>query len=161
MASRAIPCRPREGGAWQCYIPEDGVVLSPHVEVFRGETCDGYPFQMRPTQLAAVVSVAMPNCNPRITDAPCDKPDSHEEYAHLIEQKFVAALGAARLAGANVVVMPDAGCGVYGNNPSVVGRLFGKVVQDSFEGIFDEIHLVCSPEFSASAKATGCNTACE
>lgn len=112
-------------------------------------------------QLAAVVSVAMPNCNPCIKDAPCDKPDSHEEYTHLIEKKFVAALGAARLAGANVVIMPDAGCGVYGNNPSEVGRLFAKVVQDSFKGTFDEIHLVCSPEFSASAKSTGCNSACE
>jgi uncharacterized protein (TIGR02452 family) len=147
----ARPSRPRHG-AWHCHIPEDGVVLSPQVEVFRGETCEGYPFQMHPTELAAIVSVAMPNCNSRVHDAPYDRPQSDAEFDLLLEKKFTALLGAAMLASANVIVMPDAGCGVYGNSAGAVGRIFGSVVSTHFKDAFAEIHLVGKPEFAAAAQ---------
>lgn len=148
------PQHQSNGRAWQCHIPVDGVVLSPNVEVFRGETGEGYPFLADPVELAAVVSLAMPNCNSHMHDAPCDRPPSDSEFRHLLQSKFMAVLGAASLAGANILVMPDAGCGVYGNSPEEVGRIFGEVVQNSFAGVFDEIHLVGKEHFAAAVKAT-------
>lgn len=49
------------------YIPEAGVVLSPFVELFRKDVTTGYEFRKEgPVVLDAVVSVAMPNLNPRV-----------------------------------------------------------------------------------------------
>jgi len=145
--------RPCAQGAWHCHIPETGVVLSPNVEVFRGSTDNGYPFLAAPVELAAIVSVAMPNCNPHMRDAPCDRPQSDSEYQQLLSQKFIATLGAAVLSGADVLVIPDVGCGVYGNNPEEVGKIFGNVLNMYFKGAFKEIHFVGKAEFAGAAQS--------
>ena len=66
------PPRKRDGSTWQPHLPDDGVLLSPHVEVFREGTTLGYGFRDSVTCLAAVVSVAMPNCNTKMSDSPVD-----------------------------------------------------------------------------------------
>lgn len=138
------------------YIPADGAVLSPGVQVFRGGSDDGYPFlpgtdDGSAARLAAVVSVAMPNRNPRVMDAPVDAPSNQKEYHATLVQRFTAALTAALLAEASVVVVPDLGCGVYGNDPQAVGRALGEVVRRCFPEAFAEIHLVGLPAFVEAA----------
>ena len=39
----------------ECHLPDDGVLLSPDVEVFRGGSGEGYPFWQNPACLTAVV----------------------------------------------------------------------------------------------------------
>lgn len=141
------------GGPWHCHIPVDGVVLSPHVEVFRGGSFEGYPFWSQPVELAAIISVAMPNSNQAMADAPLDAPRDRQEYLDVIAEKFTAVLVAAARTGADVIVMPDVGCGVYGNNPTDVGRVLGEVVRKHFPDTFTEIHLVGKPAFADAAEA--------
>lgn len=125
-------------------------MLSPDVEVFREGTHRGYEFLQKPVKLCAVVSAAMPNCNPRLRDAPCDRPASEEAYHQLLTRKFDAVFEAALEAGADVLVIPDVGCGVYMNDPVAVGRALGQIAV-RFNGWFREIHVVGSSDFRASA----------
>jgi len=133
------------------YIPKDGAVLSPHVELFRGDDEDGYPFLPEVLKLDAVVSIAMPNCNDQVSDAPVDKPDDPAEYMALLEAKFASMLYAAAESKALVLVVPDVGCGVYMNDPRTVGEAFGRTVINRCPRLFDEIHIVGSEEFAQSA----------
>lgn len=150
-------CPPRkvDGSQWDCYIPEDGVVLSPNVEFFRGGTAEGYPFHPAAQCIAAVVSVAMPNCNQRVRDAPTDAPRTRDAYLALLSKKFTAVLAAAVQAGAQSLVIPDAGCGVYENQPRDVGRAFGEALRWRFPGAFAEIHLVGQQAFADAAEEAG------
>lgn len=153
----ANPQYTRSGRPWDCHIPEDGVVLSPHVEVFRQDAHQGYPFMRIPVELAAILSVAMPNFNARVKDAPCDYPATEQEYYELIEKKFTALLGAASVAGVDVLVMPAVGCGVYQNRADLVGHIFGDVLRRGFPGVFKEIHLLGSSDFTSAAVAATAN----
>jgi len=114
------------------YVPVDGVVCSPKVEVFRGGSDQGYPFMDRPTTLGAVISVAMFNCNPSIRDAPMDAPVDLEEYREAVRKKFRSVLTATVRSGCSALVMADAGCGVYKNDPAIVGQIFGEVLRKEF-----------------------------
>lgn len=133
---------------WQRYIPEDGVVLSPNVEVFRDGTATGYQFRSEVTRLAAVVSLAMPNCNAKVRDAPVDFPANPDDYFPLISAKFKAALNAATQVDADTLVVCDAGCGVYQNDPATVGHTFGKVLREYFLKNFSEVHIAGSSTFA-------------
>lgn len=144
--------KPDGGGPWQCHIPFEGAVLSPGVEFFRAGSLSGYPFLEEPVCFAAVVSVAMPNCNSSVRDAPRDVPPIDAVYHRLLEAKFTAALAAAVLAGANVLVVPDAGCGVYGNKASDVGQALGSSLR-RMPLHFREVHLVGSADFALAVTA--------
>mmetsp|Transcript_55307 Transcript_55307/g.131932 ORF Transcript_55307/g.131932 Transcript_55307/m.131932 type:complete len:623 (+) Transcript_55307:82-1950(+) len=150
--SYAVPRLPRHGGEWHCHVPEDGAILSPHVEVFRAGTTEGYPFLDEATCLTAIVSIAMPNCNDRVRDAPYDKPPSPEAYRTLLQQKFTAMLAACLMANADTIVLPDVGCGVYGNDPEDVGFAFGRALASGFSHVFRDIHIVGGKEFAAAAE---------
>lgn len=141
-----------------CYIPENAAVLSPHVEVFRGGTNDGYEFwpQDRVRCLAAFVSVAMPNLNERVHDSPLEKDIPKDAYLDLIAKKCTAVLAAAAQAGCTCLVVPDMGCGVFRNDPVIVGRIFGQCASSPcFHNQFSEIHLCGSNAFSDAAIAAG------
>eukprot|EP00928_Gymnodinium_smaydae_P027182 TRINITY_DN21099_c0_g1_i1.p1 TRINITY_DN21099_c0_g1~~TRINITY_DN21099_c0_g1_i1.p1 ORF type:complete len:497 (-),score=42.18 TRINITY_DN21099_c0_g1_i1:325-1770(-) len=115
-------------GDWISYIPEHGVILSPHVELFRGPYSTGYAFLQSSIKLAAVVSVAMPNLNRDIRDSPVDAPRREEDYRALLDSKLRAALRAASLAEAGVVIVPGLGCGVFLNRPQEVGNALGRAI---------------------------------
>lgn len=136
-----------DGDTWIGYIPEDGVVLSPRVEVFRQGTAEGYGFRhARPTELTGVVSVAMPNCNRDVRDAPLDKPSSLAKYHRVLRQKLSAALGAAASLGATALVVPAIGCGVFHNDPQEVGAALGEVLAiPQLRGQLREV-LIAGPE---------------
>merc|ERR1712224_109459 len=107
----------------ECHIPEDGAILSPEVEVFRGTSSEGYPFRSKPVCLAGVVSVAMPNCNWDCRDSPVDRPDIDGDYEMLLRAKCTAMFAAAELMSADVVVVPKIGCGVFKNDPRLIGTI--------------------------------------
>ncbi|CAE7305825.1 unnamed protein product [Symbiodinium natans] len=149
-------CQPatQQGRPWTCHIPELGCLVSPEVEVFRGGTDVGYPFLSQVSKVA-VISVAMPNRNPQVRDAPIDAPPDPSSYQALILQKFAAVLASAgRVLGPDgALVIPDVGCGAYGNDPKEVGSLLGEALRQQ-PGLFAEIHLVGQDGFADAAEGT-------
>lgn len=135
------------------YIPEDGVVLSPRVEVFREGTRRGYAPLPKPWELTCMVSVAMPNLNERVRDAPLWKRPSAKEYRAAIKQRWRATLHAAFSAGASHIVCPDAGCGVYRNDPAIVGSALGEVLCSEYFGHFESLWIVGGAAFQSAVKA--------
>eukprot|EP00927_Polykrikos_kofoidii_P027772 TRINITY_DN24329_c0_g1_i1.p1 TRINITY_DN24329_c0_g1~~TRINITY_DN24329_c0_g1_i1.p1 ORF type:complete len:447 (-),score=65.94 TRINITY_DN24329_c0_g1_i1:275-1615(-) len=132
--------RGKGGSPWHAHIPQDGCVLSPNVEVFRGGTNDGYPFEEQPVALDGVVSVAMPNCNERMSDSPTDAHPETKGYMEQLTQKWRATLiAAARYTRAECLVVPDAGCGVFMNPPEKVGEALGTLLRTEFEGRFEKV----------------------
>lgn len=113
---------------WLCYIPDDGVVFSPSVEVFREGSSTGYKFMEKPVELCAVVNVAMPNKNSNVKDSPLDAPDDQKSYYQLLVTKFKVALGTAVAAGAQVLVIPGVGCGIFANDPRDMGAALADAI---------------------------------
>lgn len=107
------------------HVPEDGVIISPHVEIFRKGTDQGYALQMKPVAIAAVISVAMYNRNHSVRDAPVDAPEDSAAYELGTRHKLQALVHGAILANADALVLPDVGCGVFHNDARLVGRLMG------------------------------------
>jgi uncharacterized protein (TIGR02452 family) len=152
LPSYAKPKKQKDGSNWDFHIPEDGAVLSPFVEVFRGGTNEGYPFKTVPVKLAAILSVAMPNCNEKMKDAPIDRPPDDGKYMDLLITKFTAVMAAGIASGADCLVIPDLGCGVYLNKPEDVGKAMGTVMRGQ-EPPFLELHIVGSKEFAEAVAA--------
>jgi len=139
MPSWARPPARRDGSPWVLHLPDDGVLLSPMVEVFRDGTMHGYGFRETATVLTAVVSVAMPNCNEKMSDSPVDAHPETEGYKKQLSQKWLAVLQAASSClEATTLVVPDAGCGVFYNQPEAVGTSFGEVLRQ-FRGRFARV----------------------
>lgn len=135
------------------YIPVDGVVCTPKVEVFRGGSDEGYPFMEKPTLLGAVISVAMYNCNPTIRDAPMDAPVDPETYREGVRAKFRSVLAAAVQARCSALVMADAGCGVYKNDPTIVGEVFGDLLRREFWSHIKEVAICGMPQWQEAVVA--------
>lgn len=135
------------------YIPHDGAVLTPRVEVFREGTAEGYAFLPAPVELTCVVSVAMPNLNSRVRDAPLEKFGSSDAHRSAIACRWRAVLRAAISAGASDIVCPDAGCGVYGNDPTTVGTALGEVLRTDYWGLIKTLWLVGSEAFCSAVDA--------
>jgi len=132
-------------------IPVDGCVVSPGVEIFRATSDDGYAFQASPTRLVGVCSVAMFNMNPRVTDSPQDAPHDFDAYCRQTKQKFrVVITGAAELGG-EVLVCPDVGCGVFENDPQVVGSLLGEAIRE-LDGALAEVVLTGKSSFCEAVR---------
>jgi len=131
------------------HIPEDGVVVSPGVEVFRHGSSQGYATDER-TWLAGVLSVSMPNLNPSVRDSPVDVRPRADRQA-LVERKIHATLQGALSVGATVLVVPDVGCGAFGHHPTLVGEIFGRVLTDYY-GCFSEVVMVGDSRFFESAE---------
>jgi len=141
------------------YIPVDGVVLSPDVEVFREGANRGYPFLDDPWKLGAVISVAMFNKNSDMRDAPVDAPADENLYREQVEAKFRSVLAAAVKAGSTALVICDVGCGVYKNEPDVVGSILGKVLKQEFWGQLQEVSLCGQFKFQNAVVAAAQNHA--
>lgn len=135
------------------HIPEDGAILSPGVEVFRQGSAQGYAAFENGGSLIldAVISVAMPNMNPNMQDCPMDWRNKAQRE-RLVERKLRTVLQAASMMDAEVVVLPDVGCGVYGNLPELIGGAFGRVLSE-FPYCFTEVAVVGSLQFFNAAVA--------
>eukprot|EP00930_Biecheleria_cincta_P028191 TRINITY_DN19662_c0_g1_i2.p1 TRINITY_DN19662_c0_g1~~TRINITY_DN19662_c0_g1_i2.p1 ORF type:complete len:621 (+),score=112.39 TRINITY_DN19662_c0_g1_i2:31-1863(+) len=119
---------PSHHGRHHAHIPEDGVILSPNVEIFRKGSDQGYQLLGQPVEVSGVISMAMYNRNAKVGDAPCDAPLDPAAYAEGVRQKFTMLFHAAALSGADCVIVPDVGCGVFQNDPCEVGKICGKVL---------------------------------
>lgn len=117
------------------HIPEDGVVLSPNVEIFRKGSDQGYQLLVQPVEINGIISMAMYNKNDKVRDAPCDAPLDAAAYAEGVRQKFIMLFHAAVLSGADCVIICDVGCGVFRNDPYEVGKICGKVLA-GYAGFF-------------------------
>lgn len=116
--------------AFHAHVPVDGCIVSPFVEVFREGSNDGYGFLDAPVKLQGVCSVAMFNMNPRVSDSPLDAPRDFKTYCQQAKLKFRSvAMGALEM-GAEVLICPDVGCGVFGNDPEVLGTMLGQVLRE-------------------------------
>jgi uncharacterized protein (TIGR02452 family) len=133
------------------HIPVDGCILSPQVEIFRGNTDQGYFAHNRTTPIAAVVSIAMFNKNSRVRDAPVDAPEKESEYEDGVRSKLTAMVHAAALSGADAIIIPDVGCGVFQNDPNVCGRICGEVLFN-YGARFKRAVFTGSSQFFAAAQ---------
>eukprot|EP00438_Fugacium_kawagutii_P009241 Skav231852 [mRNA] locus=scaffold2307:16794:18047:+ [translate_table: standard] len=156
--SWARPAQKKDGTPWVSHLPDDGVLLSPKVEVFRDGTNDGYSFKDSVTLLSGIVSVAMPNCNEKMSDSPVDSNPDAEGYKTQLTKKWLAVLTAASACEeATTLVVPDAGCGVFYNPPEQVGESFGKALAE-FSGRFKQVFIAfpggkAGEAFAAAATA--------
>lgn len=141
----------QHGGQDGPYIPEDGCILTQHVEVFREPTATGYAFLHEPVALHAVASVAMYNCNRRVRDSPMDAPIEEAAYQRGVRAKLSAVLKAAGECGADALVCPDIGCGVFGNDPAVVGFLLGQALREG-PCCVPEVHVTGGPAFAGAVE---------
>lgn len=129
------------------YIPADGAVLSPSIEIFRTSTLDGYETLPQPLELACVASVSMPNLNSKVRDAPVSKYSTAEEYRTAICQRWRAALRVACIAGASDLICPDVGCGVYANDSKIVARALAVVLRMDYWRFVEQVWLVGNSTF--------------
>jgi len=106
----------------------DGCILSPFVEIFRGNTDQGYAAHTKTVPVTAVVSVAMYNKNWKVRDAPVDAPSDPQKYEEGVRKKFTTMLHAAALSGADSIIIPDVGCGVFQNDPHICGKILGETL---------------------------------
>jgi len=155
MAAETLQSSDEDGAQLGRYIPQDAVILSRDVEFFRGSTTEGYPFWESVEQVAAVITVAMPNCNSNVKDAPVDAPRDRDAYVSMLKDQFSAVLAAAVRAQVRVLVIPDAGCGAYGNDATDVGSIFGDTLRQGYLHCFEEIHLVGQRAFADAALQRG------
>jgi len=138
----AQPARCRDGSDWHQHLPQDGVLLSPKVEIFREGSDMGYAFKDEIVQLEAVISVAMPNCNERMSDSPVDRHPDPENYVAQLQERWTAVLASAAFnTEADCLVVPDAGCGVFRNSPAHVGHVLGRLLRSTFQGRFKRVVL--------------------
>jgi uncharacterized protein (TIGR02452 family) len=134
----------------QRYVPVEGCIVSPHVEVFRKDDGLGYEFLETSAELAGVISVAMFNINTRVRNNPVDAPENFATYCRQVRRKFKAMFCAAADLGAEVIVCPDIGCGAFGNDHLIVGALLGSVLRE-FPGLVSDVVLTGPQAFWEAA----------
>jgi uncharacterized protein (TIGR02452 family) len=134
----------------ETHIPTDGCIVSPAVEIFRSTSAEGYRFLETPVKLAGVVNMAMFNMNPRMNDAPQDAPRDFQKYCEQVKKKCAALIGGAAELGAEVFVTPDIGCGVFENDPKIVGALLGEALAE-MPGHFSEVWITGKHDFFEAA----------
>lgn len=137
------------------HIPETGAVLSPNVEIFRQGVSHGYaPCEEGPVVLAGVVTVAMPNLNPKVLHNPVEW-RTRPQREQLIEKKMNAMVQGAEMVDADVLVVSDIGCGKFGNDPRLIGAALG-IVLSRYPGHFQEIIITGGVRFfDAVCEAVG------
>ena len=149
---RRSPDHSQHHGHFHPHIPVTSCILSPQVQVFRDTSARGYAFQERPTALTGVCSIAMFNMNFRVSDSPLDAPHDFAEYCRQVKAKFRATLACLQKLKASVLVCPDVGCGVFENDPEVVGCLLGEAILE-YPGDL-EVVTTGKPAFFRAMKAT-------
>jgi len=131
---------------FEAHIPIKGCLLSPDVEIFRSEAAQGYAYFEEPVRISGIVSIASFNKNPMMSDSPLDYPRSREEYMKQLGQKWQAAIIGAIKLGAEVIVVPDVGCGVFRNDPVITAEVFNIILRETY-GYFKEVIVLGKDAF--------------
>lgn len=117
------------------HIPEDGIVLSKDVQVFRGGYAQGYPPLADPIYVAAVLSMSLPNMkskyaiNVHLHGHPNVGASKSTRHAMLVK-KFGMVIQGACDAQASILVMSDEGHEATANDPAVLGTAFGLALTE-------------------------------
>eukprot|EP00928_Gymnodinium_smaydae_P037623 TRINITY_DN26084_c0_g1_i1.p1 TRINITY_DN26084_c0_g1~~TRINITY_DN26084_c0_g1_i1.p1 ORF type:complete len:733 (+),score=134.66 TRINITY_DN26084_c0_g1_i1:39-2237(+) len=124
-------------GLASAYMPSPNVLLTTNVKIFREGTMSMYKMLPSPVPVN-VISLAMPNFNPRVQDTPqskfesrpcCSENEGEESpYCEHLRLSWEAVLTAAVQAKNKVLVVTDVGCGVFYNDPTSVGFALGKAL---------------------------------
>jgi len=138
------------GRTFHAHIPELGCIVSPHVDLFREQFTDGYRYFPRPLQIRGIVSIAAFNRNPKMADSPMDAPEDENEYQEMLTAKWLVAIVGALQLGAEVLIIPDVGCGVFQNDPVLTGQCLNDALIHA-EGFFKEVIILGKSEFSRAA----------
>ncbi len=133
----------------------NAIMISPHVEVIKDTSFEllDEPFEI------AVMSCGAPMIRLGLEGM------SQEEYEALLYKRIQGMLVVAASQNYRHLILGAFGCGVYGNDASIVSDVFYKVIQD-FNGnqIFESIDfaVLCNPkkdynyqEFNRNFKALG------
>jgi len=132
------------------HIPTDGCIVSPMVEIFRGNSDQGYFVYDKTVTMTAVISVAMYNKNSRMKDSPLDAPRDKHKYEEGLRKKLTATVLGAALSQADAIIIPDIGSGVFHNDPKIVGRICGEVLS-AYRSYFRRVVFTGSTEFYTAA----------
>ena len=114
-------------------IPENGVIYSPNVQVFRAGEEKGFAFT-DPEQMSFIAIAAY---NLKDFDLGFSSTDHYKEG---MRAKIRSYLRVAYLENHDAVVLGALGCGAFGNKPADVAEFFKQVLQESeFTGRFKKI----------------------
>ena len=133
---------------FQPYIPGNGVIISPFVEIFRAGPENGFAFLQTVVDLA-VLTIAMPNCNPALSQ-PVDAPKDFSEYKQLVGDSITAGLQAAVAIKSPVLIIPEVGGGLQQNDPRVVGDIISDLLLTQFPNAFAQVNFFGDEPFLLS-----------
>ena len=134
---------------FQPYIPGDGVIISPFVEFFRAGPENGFAFLKTVVDLNAVLTIAMPNCNPTLSQ-PVDAPKDFSKYKQLVADSITAGLQAAVAIKSPVLIIPEVGCGLQQNDPRVIGDIISDLLSTQFPNAFAQVNFFGDEPFLLS-----------
>eukprot|EP00392_Amoebophrya_sp_AT5.2_P017082 g17397.t1 len=126
------------------------VIVTPRVEFFRFG--NEYLFSAH-TRSVTVLTMPMYNKNHRVHGQPVDAPKGEKEYIGGVERKFRSLFHAAEEAGVGRLLLCDIGCGVYQNDPRVVGRCLGRVMAELPFGSVKEVVVSGDRRFFQAANS--------
>ncbi len=123
------------GHKLQYPLGEWGCVFSPDVCVFRGHESAGYPFLSAPFFVSVLTAAAYER--PRLEGGQLG-----DEFAAGTAKKITHFPRAAKLNGADCLVLSAFGCGAFGNPPGHVAEIFRSILfADEFAGQFRLVRL--------------------
>merc|ERR1719265_233322 len=79
-----------------------------------------------------------------------DAPKDQKEYEDGMRMKFIAMVHGAALCDSDVIIIPDVGCGVFQNDPKVVGRICGEALYN-YSTRFKRAVFTGNEDFHAAA----------
>jgi len=111
----------------------DNMIYSPRVPVIRSE--DG-EFRDRPYSISILTAPAV---NKKVVER--EIPEKLSEVKPTMDERIKKVLKVAAEQNHELLVLGAWGCGVFGNDPKVVAKLFKNhlVSERSFKGIFDKV----------------------
>ncbi|MEN0061237.1 MAG: TIGR02452 family protein [Myxococcota bacterium] len=110
----------------------DHLIYAPRVPFFRSRNRDllEHPF------LASVIVAPAPNATQHLRR----EPQGHDDITRTLRRRASLVLGVAKDAGHRTLLLGAWGCGVFGNEPSVVARAFGSWLDtEPFAKAFDRV----------------------
>lgn len=105
--------------------------------LFVKDVIDGVERFVRPQVKVDVVTIAAPNRN-------LDKDNRFSEKSYTIDlaNKIAQTLRAFKTNDCEVIILGAFGCGVFGNDPKKVAKLFHLILETKeFKGVFKEVHF--------------------
>lgn len=84
-----------------------------------------------------VMTIAAPNKNLNVNNK-----HSEKDYTNDLANKILQTLRAFKVNECEAIVLGAFGCGVFGNDPKKVAKLFHLLLEsDEFKGVFKEVHF--------------------